>query len=318
MTSDDALLQHPVRIGTRGSDLALWQARHVKALLQQRWSNALDVQLEIITTEGDRIQDRPLHEIGGKGLFVKGIEQRLLDNVVDLAVHSMKDLPAVSPEGLHLACTPPREDPRDALVMGAEGEPAMLSKLPKGTRIGTGSLRRTALIRRINPGIEIVAIRGNVPTRLAKAESGEVDGVILAAAGLRRLGLENRISEVLEVERFCPSPAQGILALQTRTDDERMIRLLEPLQDRVTAMSAAAERAFLRRLGAGCTVPVACFAELRAEDVLTVSGLVADPSGRPCIMASKMDHPDRAESLGIKLAESLLALGAGRVVELAA
>jgi len=318
MTFDARLLDQPIRLGTRGSDLALWQAHHVQDLLRRQWGTRLQIQLDVITTEGDRIQDRPLHEIGGKGLFVKGIEQRLLDGSIDLAVHSMKDLPAFSPKGLLVACTPKREDPRDALIVGTDGKPALLAKLPKGTRIGTGSLRRGALVRRINPLVEVVPIRGNVPTRVAKVDHGEVDAVILAAAGLRRLGLEERISEYLKVESFCPSPAQGILALQCRTDDERLRTLLEPLRDGVTWMCAAAERAFLQVLGANCTVPVGCFAELRADDVLSVSGVIADPSGRPCFMASKMSHPREAEELGRRLAQDLLALGARRIGQLVA
>lgn len=314
MNADSHLTQQPLRIGSRGSELALWQANYVKDLLVRRWGRDLTVEIEIIATEGDRIQDRPLHEVGGKGLFVKALEERLLEGSVDLAVHSMKDLPAFSPEGLKIACTPPREDPRDALVLGAALKNNLLSKLPKGARIGTGSLRRGALLRRVNPAIEIVPIRGNVPTRLRKVDEGEVDGVLLAAAGLHRLGLADRITEYLEAERFCPSPAQGILALQCREDDRRVQDLLRPLQDPATAICATAERAFLQRLGASCTVPVGCYAELRADDVLTVSGVVVDPSGRPCFMASKIAHPRDAAALGVRLAENLLSLGAERVV----
>jgi hydroxymethylbilane synthase len=310
MNVDPQLLAEPVRIGTRGSDLALWQARHVTELLRHRFGAQLEVEIEVISTEGDRIQDRPLHEIGGKGLFVKSIEQKLLEGAVDLAVHSMKDLPARSPEGLVIGCTPRREDPRDALV-GPVG--SKLAKLSKGTRVGTGSLRRGALVRRLHPGVEVVPIRGNVPTRLAKVRTGEVDAVILAAAGLRRLGLDDHVSEFLEVDRFCPSPAQGILALQCRTADTRMRTLLAELNDGETSVCAEAERGFLVQLEAGCTVPVACHARLVADGVMTVSGLVVDPSGQPCFMASKTAHPREAADLGRRLADDLLALGAGRV-----
>lgn len=314
MNVDPTLLHNPLRLGTRGSELALWQANYVKDLLVRRWGKDLTIELHIIATEGDRIQDRQLHEVGGKGLFVKAIEEKLLEGAVDLAVHSMKDLPAFSPPGLKIACTPPREDPRDALVMGAAHTTALLSKLPKGTRIGTGSLRRGALLRRINPGLELVPMRGNVPTRLRKVDDGEVEGIVLAAAGLRRLGLHERVTEYLEAERFCPSPAQGILALQCRDRDARVQELLRPLQDAATAICSLAERSFLRRLGASCTTPVGCFAELRADDVLTVSGVVVDPCGRPCFMSSKTAHPREAEALGIRLADNLLALGAHRIV----
>ncbi len=315
MTTESSLLDRPLRIGTRGSALALWQSNHIRDELRRHWGEALQVDLNVISTKGDQIQDRPLHEVGGKGLFVKAIEQRLLDGSVDLAVHSMKDMPAVGPDGLVVACTPPRKDPRDAIV-GRRAEAVVLSKMPPGSRVGTGSLRRGALVRRINPGVELVPIRGNVPTRVSKVDDGEVDVVVLAAAGLRRLGLEDRISEVLDEDRFCPAPAQGILALQCRSDDPRAQALLAPLQDLTTSICAAAERSFLVRLGASCTVPVGCHAVLQAPDVLAVTGLIVDASGRPCFQASKVVHPDRAAAAGRELAEELLALGADRVADL--
>ena len=316
MTLDPSHLEKPVRIGTRGSDLALWQTNHVKDLLRRHWGRELEVDVVVVSTKGDRIQDRPLYEVGGKGLFVKEIEQRLIDEEVDLAVHSMKDLPALMPDGLEIACTPAREDPRDAVV-GAVGVTGLqLSKLAKGSKVGTGSLRRGALVKRINPNVEVVPIRGNVPTRVKKVDDGECDVVILAAAGLRRLGLEERISELLDVDRFCPAPAQGILGLQCRSSDTRMKQLLMPLRDAAAWVCATAERAFLQRLGASCTTPIGCHAELRAPDVLTLSGVIVDPNGRPCFMASKMTHPRDAEGLGHRLAETLLDLGATRVAGL--
>lgn len=302
--------ERPVRIGTRGSDLALWQANHVRDELR-RHHPGLVVELEIITTEGDRIQDRPLHAIGGKGLFVKAIEHRLLDGTVDLAVHSMKDLPAFGPEGLVLACTPPREDPRDALV-GPAG--STLATLPAGTRLGTGSLRRGALARRINPGVEIVPIRGNVPTRVGRVDSGEVDAVLLAAAGLSRLGMDARIVERLDVDAFCPSPAQGILALQCREDDERTRGLIAALADEDATIAAAAERGFLQRLGASCTIPVGCYA-VRDGDELSVHGLVVHPSGEPCFEGRRHGPVDEAEAMGRSLAEELLTAGADEVMK---
>lgn len=309
-------LQAPVRIGTRGSDLALWQSEHVKSLLQQRFGRQLSVELVVISTKGDQIQDRPLHEVGGKGLFVKEIEQQLIDGAIDLAVHSMKDLPAFMPKGLEIACTPTREDPRDAVV-GVQGATVIpLARLPRGTRVGTGSLRRGAFVKRLNAEVDVVPIRGNVPTRVAKVDRGEVDVVVLAAAGLRRLGLADRITELLDVERFCPSPAQGILALQCRADDRRIKGLVAPLRDPSAWICATAERAFLQRLGASCTTPVACHAELRAPDVLTLCGVIVDPSGRPCFTASKMSHPNEAEVLGHRLADTLMSLGASRIAGL--
>lgn len=299
----------PVRIGTRGSALALWQAQHIRDELRIEHPD-LGVDLEIITTEGDRVQDRPLHEIGGKGLFVRAIEQRLLDGTVDLAVHSMKDLPAFGPPGLVIACTPPREDPRDALVGPAGGT---LASLPAGARVGTGSLRRGALARRINPGIEIVPIRGNVPTRMGKVEGGELDAVLLAAAGLRRLDQAARIVEYLDPDAFCPAPAQGILALQCREDDAWVRGLLAALADDDATLAAAAERGFVQRLGAGCTVPMGCHAT-REGDELAIYGLVVHPSGTPCYEARRRGPVDQAAVLGRSLAEELLQAGADRVL----
>lgn len=300
-----------LRIGTRGSDLALWQARHIEQGLVERWGSEVEVEVEVITTEGDRIQDRPLYEVGGKGLFVKAIEERLLAREIDLAVHSMKDLPSRMPEGLVIACTPARADPRDALV-GRQS--AGLADLPAGTRLGTGSLRRGALARRINPAIEIVPIRGNVPTRVRKVEAGDVDVALLAAAGLRRLGLADRIAQLLEVESFCPAPCQGILAVQCRADDGPTRQLAAGLNDPVTAVQAAAERAFLRRLDADCTVPLGCHADLSPEGTITVRGLVVHPTGRPCFFAHKLGDSQQADHLGVELAEALLELGAEEVV----
>lgn len=298
-----------IRIGTRGSALALWQAHHIRDELS-RAHPGLEVQLEIITTEGDRIQDRPLHEIGGKGLFVKAIEQRLLDDQVDLAVHSMKDLPAFGPPGLSLVCTPPREDPRDALV-GPVG--ATLATLPAGARLGTGSLRRGALARQINPAIEIVPIRGNVPTRIGKVDSGEVDAVLLAAAGLRRLERADRIVELLDPEAFCPSPAQGILALQCREDDARVRELVAVLADEDTTIAAAAERGFLQKLEASCTIPLGCYATRHGDEV-ALHGLVVHPSGSPCFEGRRRGPVAQADALGRDLAAELLEAGADAVM----
>ena len=309
----DALLASPVQIGTRGSELALWQSNHVRDRLRAHWGEGLHVELNIISTKGDEIQDRPLHEVGGKGLFVKAIEARLLDDSVDLAVHSMKDMPALGPAGLEVACTPVREDPRDALV-GRVGASVDLAGLPAGTRVGTGSLRRSAVVRRINPEVEVVPIRGNVPTRVGLVDRGEVDVVILAAAGLRRLGMADRISQVLSEDTFLPAPAQGILALQCRSADARVKALLAPLADADTTVRAAAERGFLVRLEASCTVPLACYATLDG-DTLAVRGMVVDPSGEPCYVASRSGARADAATLGREVAQDLLDQGAGAIVE---
>lgn len=299
----------PLRIGTRGSELALWQAHHVRDLLV-RANPGLRVEVQIITTEGDRIQDRPLHEVGGKGLFVKAIEARVIDGSVDLAVHSMKDMPAEGPPELVVAATPQRADPRDALVGPAKSR---LAALPAGTRVGTGSLRRGALARRTNPGIELVPIRGNVPTRIRKVDDGEADVVLLAAAGLSRLGLTDRIAERLDPDAFCPAPAQGIIALQCRESDARTRARVAPLADPTATVAATAERGFLRRLSASCTVPVGCYARVDG-DQLWVRGLIIEPSGAPCFEEVVRGSPGEAEALGIALAEGLLARGGAEIV----
>ncbi|PRP89993.1 Porphobilinogen deaminase [Enhygromyxa salina] len=315
--NDEAPKTKHLRLGTRASALALWQAKHVRDALLAHWGDALEVTLVKIVTKGDQILDRPLNQVGGKGLFVNAIEDQLLAGEIDLAVHSMKDLPGHPPEGLAIVCTPERADPRDALV-GPPG--STLAGAPAGTRLGTSSLRRGALARRINPGLEIVSIRGNVPTRIAKIEEGVVDLVLLAAAGLQRLGLDAQIVEYLDIEAMCPAAGQGILALETRAGDAAVHELLAPLEDPRTAIVAAAERAFLARLEGGCQVPMACHAQVvegegEGAASLHVRGLVVDPSGAPLFDARKVGDPSDAAALGRGLAETLLRLGAGAIIE---
>ncbi len=305
---DDA---RPLRLGTRRSELALWQAHHVRDRLRAHWGEALEIELVEIVTEGDRILDKPLALVGGKGLFVNGIEERLADDRIDFAVHSMKDLPARLAEGMCIAATPKRADPRDALV-GAKG--MRLAELPEGTRIGTSSLRRSALARRANPGIEIVSIRGNVPTRISKIEAGICDAVILAAAGLERLGRAEVISEHLDPAEFVPAATQGILALECRSEDAFTRAILAALDDPEAATVASVERAFLGRLDGGCQVPMGCFAELEGEQV-RARAMVGDPDGRPVYFAKGQAAREDAEALGRSLAEDLLAAGAGAVIE---
>ena len=301
-----------IRVGTRRSPLALWQAQHVADALERRWKGTIKCELVEVVTEGDKILDRPLNEVGGKGLFVNAIEDKLLSGEVDIAVHSMKDLPSKLPQGLVIACTPKREDPRDA-ICGPEG--IRIARLPAGLKIGTSSLRRSALIRRLNPEVEIVPIRGNVQTRLRKFEDAEVDAVVLAAAGLHRLGLEDRITEYLDVERFCPAACQGILGVECREDDARTRSLLAPLNDRWASIATAAERAFLETLDGGCQVPMGCYAEVRSETIMTVAGVIVDPRGRPCFIATRAGEPERAAKLGRDLAESLADLGGAKVLK---
>lgn len=304
-----------IRLGTRKSELALWQAYFVRDALIEKWGSKLKIEIVKMSTKGDEILDRPLKDVGGKGLFVKGIEEKLLAQGIDMAVHSMKDLPGVCPEGLCIAATPPREDPRDVLVGPPKAGEIKVRKLAAGTRIGTSSLRRAALLSRLNPGLKIVPIRGNVQTRLSKIEAGEVDYVALALAGLKRLECTDDIVQILEPERFCPAACQGILAVQCRSEDSALREVIAGISDPTTAIAAAAERAFLARLEGGCQVPMACYARLRAEDVVVVQGVIAEPSGRPCFMVTKVGHPDQAEAVGRELAETLLRLGAGRILE---
>lgn len=316
-TPDDLDLRAPLRIGTRGSELALWQAHHVRDRLRERWGEALPIELVIITTEGDRIQDRPLYQIGGKGLFVNAIEEAMLAGSIDLAVHSMKDLPGHLADGLCLACTPPREDPRDALIVREDWtETRTLTSLPAGARVGTTSLRRAALVRRLHGGAEILPLRGNVPTRLQRLAEGKFDAIILAAAGLRRLDRLPEGAELLDPELFCPAAGQGILALECREDDARTRALVAPLGDHDAAIAAATERTFLARLEGGCQVPMGCHAVLEGDEVV-VQGIVADPSGAPFFRATRRapaTTTKEAAALGRELAELLLDLGAGAVL----
>lgn len=310
-----ATTQTTLRIGTRGSELALWQAHHVRDRLLERWGAAIAIELVIITTEGDRIQDRPLYQIGGKGLFVNAIEDAMLAGAIDLAVHSMKDLPGRLAPGLTIACTPPREDPRDALL-ASQRLPAAdrtLATLPAGARVGTTSLRRAALVRRQNPDLEILPLRGNVPTRLGRLAAGDFDAILLAAAGLRRLGRLPADAECLDPDQFCPAAGQGILALECREDDARVRALLAPLGDAEAAIAAAAERSFLARLDGGCQVPMGCHARVDGGRV-EVRGVIVDPSGRPYFSQTAGGPIDDAAALGLEVAEALLALGADQVL----
>jgi hydroxymethylbilane synthase len=318
-TNEQVRLDLPVKIGTRGSELALWQAHHVRDELRRHWGEGLAVELVLISTEGDRILDRPLNQIGGKGLFVNAIEEQLVSGAVDLAVHSMKDLPGHLAPGLAVVCTPPREDPRDALVLGPRlrerlAKGASIADLPAGTVLGTTSLRRTALARRLNQGLDVRSLRGNVPTRLRKLAAGEYDAILLAAAGLVRLGLAEQIDARLDPESFCPAACQGILALECREEDARIRALVAPLGDADAAVMAACERAFLARLDGGCQVPMGCHAELREGDRLHVRGVVADPAGRPVFTATREGPRAEAALLGRGLAELLLQLGADEVL----
>lgn len=298
-----------LRIATRKSPLALWQAEHVKARLQSLHAG-LQVELVTFTTQGDKILDTPLAKIGGKGLFVKELEVALLDGRADIAVHSMKDVPMAFPEGLGLVAIGEREDPRDAFVSnGFES----LDALPQGAVVGTSSLRRQCQLRHHRPDLLIRDLRGNVNTRLAKLDAGEYDALILASAGLKRLGFNDRIRADIAPEYSLPAVGQGALGIEARLADSRIAALVAPLNDAVTAARVKAERAMNRRLQGGCQVPIAGFAEVQGSE-LWLRGLVGSVSGREILRDDIRGSVAEAEALGEALADRLLAAGAGRLL----
>ena len=297
-----------LRLGTRASLLALQQAHMVKKRIEEL-NPEITVTLVHIKTTGDKL-DFPLFQVGGKGLFVKEIEEALTRKEIDLAVHSAKDLPAIIPEGLILMAFPEREDPRDALV--SQGG-KRFEEVPQGGKIGTGSLRRKAQLLNLRPDLEIVPLRGNLDTRLKKLMSMNLDGVILAAAGLRRMNWEGQVSEFLDPETMVPAIGQGALAVETREGDERVRRAVAPLDHPPTRVSVLAERAFLRRLEGGCQVPIGGLARIRAEK-LALTGLVAGVDGRR-VVKGKVEGPlGKNTELGVQLAEDLLGRGAEEIL----
>lgn len=297
-------------IGSRGSKLALWQANWIKARLEEIHPQT-KVSIEIIKTSGDIQKDAPLTVIGGKGVFTKELEEALLDHRIDLAVHSLKDLPTILPDRLAIAAIPKREDTRDALVLGADLfiERPSIRNLPDGFVIGTSSQRRLSQLKFLRPDFVVKELRGNVDTRLRKLDEGQYDAIILASAGLRRLGLEKRISAPIETDEILPAVGQGALGIEARSDDEETIRLLTPLDDRQTRVACMAERALLRQLGGGCQLPIAAHAMMNVER-LRLEGLVADPSGETIIRDSIEGAVTDAEELGNELALRLLKNGA--------
>ncbi|MBW2941251.1 hydroxymethylbilane synthase [Zhongshania aquimaris] len=302
-----------IRIATRESLLALWQAEFIKAELEAAHPG-IQVELLGMTTRGDQLLDSPLSKIGGKALFVKELEQALMDGRADIAVHSMKDVPMEFPEGLGLAIICEREDPRDAFV---SNHFSSVNDLPQGARVGTSSLRRECQLRSQRPDLQISSLRGNVQTRLRKLDEGEFDAIILAAAGLIRLKLEDRIAALMAVESSLPACGQGAVGVETRLDDARVIALLAPLHNRVTAEEVMAERAMNRRLEGGCQVPIAGYAipDPDNADQLWLRALVGEPNGKTILTAEQRGPRDQAEALGIAVAESLLAQGAGAILQ---
>lgn len=299
-----------LRIGTRGSELALTQSEWIKKKIETKHPE-VRVELLRIKTKGDKILDSPLSKIGGKGLFVKEIEEALLGNRVDLAVHSIKDVPAELPDGLHLPVFPEREDPRDAFISKDNAE---IHDLPKGVSVGTGSLRRSSQLLNLRPDLQVVPLRGNVDTRLGRLESGDLHGIILAAAGLNRLGLSRRISQYLSTDNFLPAIGQGSLGLEIRQDDEKVYNLLEFLNHKDTETTVRAERAFLKELEGGCQVPIAAFGTLD-KDSLTLKGLVAELDGSRILKYEMNGSPDDPEETGIALAGKLLEAGAREILD---
>ncbi len=302
----------PVRVATRKSPLALWQAEFIKAGLQASHP-ALPVELLGMTTRGDKILDVPLAKIGGKGLFIKELEQAMLEGRADLAVHSMKDVPMELPEGFELAIICEREDPRDAFV---SNHYQTLDELPAGSRVGTSSLRRACQLKTLRPDLEIISLRGNVQTRLRKLDDGEFDAIILATAGLLRLQLSSRIASRLPVETSLPAVGQGAVGVEIRAGDERLRELLAPLNDSETALLLRAERAMNRRLEGGCQVPIAGYAIRDPEDSsqIWLRALVGDPDGSRMIRAERRGPDSEPEALGVAVAEELLAAGAGDIL----
>jgi hydroxymethylbilane synthase len=299
----------PIRIATRKSALALWQAEYVKARLQEAHPG-IEVTLVPMVSRGDKLLDSPLSKIGGKGLFVKELETALLENQADIAVHSMKDVPMNFPEGLGLFCICEREDPRDAFVSNTY---ASLDALPQGAIVGTSSLRRQAQLLARRPDLVIHFLRGNVNTRLAKLDAGEYDAIILAAAGLIRLGFASRIAHSLSVEHSLPAGGQGAVGIECRTADADLHALLTPLHHDDTAARVIAERAMNKHLNGGCQVPIACYAVLEG-DSLWLRGLVGQPSGTLTLSADARAPRADAEALGIQVAEQLLAQGAEKIL----
>lgn len=295
-----------VVIGSRGSQLALWQSRWVAARLAEL---GIGTRIEIIRTTGDKITDVALSKVGAKGLFTKELEEALIARQVDLAVHSLKDMPTELPEGLTLAAVPEREDPRDAIVG------ARLADLPSGARVGTSSLRRAAQLRAVRPDLTVESIRGNLDTRLRKLDEGQFDAIVLAAAGLRRLGWAARISELLEPSVMCPAVGQGALAIETRNGGDSAAALCARLNHETTARCVEAERAVLRALGGGCQVPIGAHATIGAEQLMTLQAVVAAPDGGQVIAHHLSGVANDAQALGAAMAEHLLANGARSILE---
>ena len=296
-----------LRIGARGSLLSITQTTWVAEKLRAR---GIHVEIQKIKTTGDKILDVPLAKIGGKGLFVKEIEEALLSGTIDLAVHSMKDMPTKIPEGLHIGAIPKREDPRDALITR---DKISWANLPSGSNMGTSSLRRQAQLKRSRPDLLFVALRGNLDTRLRKLSNGEIDAIVLATAGLNRMGWQDQITERLSMDVSLPAIGQGALAIESKTDDKRVNAAIAFLNDPKTACEIAAERALLIGLEGGCQTPIAGFAS-ESLGVITLTGLVLNLDGTKIVRESQTAPVSEAAALGTRVAEALLAQGADEIL----
>ena len=298
----------PLRIGSRGSPLALVQAGQVQQALAKASGLAPEqFEIKVIRTSGDKIQNRPLADVGGKGLFTKEIEEALISGGIDFAVHSSKDIPALLPAGLTLAGFLAREDPRDALISGqAKTKANALAELPRNALVGTSSPRRQALLKRARPDLRVAPLRGNVETRLRKIDAGEMDAAILAVAGLKRLGLFSTIAAPLEIDAFLPAVGQGAIAIETRADDEKARALAAAINDADTHSALAAERAFLAALGGSCRTPIAGHARVHG-DTVTFRGLLAMPDGSDAIEAARQGHRADAPALGADAGQDIKA-----------
>ena len=303
-------MKENIRIGTRGSQLALWQANFIKSEIERLFPDC-DVELKIIKTTGDRITDRPLAMIGGKGLFVKEIEAALLNNTIDLAVHSMKDMPGELPKGLIIGAIPKRENPFDVLISKNK---CLLSDYKKGAKIGTSSLRRASQIKHVRPDVVIESIRGNLDTRIKKLKAGDYDAIVLAAAGLRRLGQESEITQYLDESIMMPAVGQGALCIETRENDRDIAVIMEKLNHHDTWICVTGERAFLKQIEGSCHIPVACFGKIIDNKVI-LTAVVASVDGKELIKEQIVSPMDKVKKNGRALADRVLEKGGKKILE---
>ena len=299
-----------IRIGTRGSQLALWQANWVKSKLLE-WNPGIEIEIHKIKTTGDKILDAPLSKVGGKGLFVKEIEEALFDKKIDIAVHSMKDVPTDLPEGLSISAITEREDPRDALI---SKDGSKLKELKKGAKIGTSSLRRQVQLLNFREDFKIYQLRGNLNTRMKKLSAGDFDAIMLAAAGVKRMGWKDKITEYLPYDIFLPAIGQGALGIEIRDSDREAGKIVERFNHRETSLCVRAERSFLERLEGGCQVPIAAFGMINGNTI-KLEGLVGSIDGKILYRDTETDGENRVEELGVRLAEKLLNMGADKILK---